>query len=175
MGRLDKDTEGLLLLTNEGGLAHDLLSPRHHVDKVYYARADGTPDGGGLPGLCRRVWCWETDCAACLPGWRSSQQEAESEALVTLREGKFHQVKRMLASQGKAGDLPETNANGQFDIGSSLAPGDIPLFDGRRSWRICGKFMKVSKKIQIFDKKSQMFFVEKRKNILHFDKNADII
>ena len=43
VGRLDKDTEGLLLLTNEGGLAHDLLSPRHHVDKVYYARTAGTP------------------------------------------------------------------------------------------------------------------------------------
>ena len=41
VGRLDKDTEGLLLLTNEGGLAHDLLSPRHHVDKVYYARVAG--------------------------------------------------------------------------------------------------------------------------------------
>ena len=44
VGRLDKDTEGLLLLTNEGGLAHDLLSPRHHVDKVYYARTDGMLD-----------------------------------------------------------------------------------------------------------------------------------
>ena len=41
VGRLDKDTEGLLLLTNEGGLAHDLLSPRHHVDKIYYARVAG--------------------------------------------------------------------------------------------------------------------------------------
>ena len=41
VGRLDKDTEGLLLLTNEGGLAHDLLSPRHHVEKVYYARVAG--------------------------------------------------------------------------------------------------------------------------------------
>ena len=41
VGRLDKDTEGLLLLTNEGGLAHNLLSPRHHVDKIYYARVEG--------------------------------------------------------------------------------------------------------------------------------------
>ena len=100
VGRLDKDTEGLLLLTNEGGLAHDLLSPRHHVDKVYYARVAGT-----LP---------EEDCQAFAAGMTLDdglvRQSAvleilsageESEAHVTLREGKFHQVKRMLAYRGK--------------------------------------------------------------------------
>ena len=115
MGRLDKDTEGLLLLTNEGGLAHDLLSPRHHVDKVYYARtagclteedcrafAAGMTLGGGLE---------------CLPAGLEilSAGPEGSEALVTLREGKFHQVKRMLAPAGQAGDLPEAGPHGQFD------------------------------------------------------------
>ncbi len=100
VGRLDKDTEGLLLLTNDGQLAHDLLSPRHHVDKVYYARAAGR--------------LTEEDCAAfaagmtladglrCLPaGLEILSAGEESEALVTLREGKFHQIKRMLAQRGK--------------------------------------------------------------------------
>ena len=100
VGRLDKDTEGLLLLTNEGGLAHDLLSPRHHVDKVYYVRVEGH--------------LTEEDCAAfesglllgdglqCLPAKLEILYAGqESEALVTLREGKFHQIKRMLASLGK--------------------------------------------------------------------------
>ena len=100
VGRLDKDTEGLLLLTNEGGLAHDLLSPRHPVDKVYYARVAGH--------------LTEEDCQAFAAGMTLNDglvcQSAvleilsageESEAHVTLREGKFHQVKRMLAYRGK--------------------------------------------------------------------------
>lgn len=100
VGRLDKDTEGLLLLTNEGGLAHDLLSPRRHVDKEYYARVAGC--------------LTEEDCRAFAGGMtlgdglrcRPAVLEIltagkESEALVTLREGKFHQVKRMLLQLGK--------------------------------------------------------------------------
>lgn len=100
VGRLDRDTEGLLLLTNEGGLAHDLLSPRRHVDKVYYARVagrlteadrDAFAAGLTLPGGL-----------VCLPaGLEILSAGAESEAHVTLREGKFHQVKRMLAHLGK--------------------------------------------------------------------------
>lgn len=100
VGRLDKDTEGLLLLTNDGALAHRLLSPRYHVDKVYYARVDGALN--------------EEDCAAfragivlgdglqCMPAELEILSVGTfSEALVTLREGKYHQVKRMLASRGK--------------------------------------------------------------------------
>ena len=100
VGRLDKDTEGLLLLTNECGLAHDLLSPRKHVDKVYYTRVAGR--------------LTEEDCRAFAEGMtlddglvcQSAGLEIltageESEAHVTLREGKFHQVKRMLAYRGK--------------------------------------------------------------------------
>ena len=100
VGRLDKDTEGLLLLTNDGQLAHDLLSPRHHVDKVYYVRTAGC--------------LTEADCAAfeagmtladglrCLPARLEILTAGEeSEALVTLREGKFHQIKRMLGQLGK--------------------------------------------------------------------------
>lgn len=99
VGRLDKDTEGLLLLTNEGGLAHDLLSPRHHVDKVYYARCSGplSPEDCQIfaEGMVLE------DGTRCLPaGLEILTSGAQSEALVTLREGKFHQVKRMLAACG---------------------------------------------------------------------------
>ena len=100
VGRLDKDTEGLLLLTDDGALAHELLSPKKHVDKVYYARLDGT--------------LTQADCDAfaagltlgvglrCLPaGLTILSAGRESEALITLREGKFHQVKRMAAARGK--------------------------------------------------------------------------
>ena len=100
VGRLDKDTEGLLLLTNEGPLAHAILSPKRHVDKVYYARTAGR--------------LTEEDCRAFAAGMslddglvcQPAELEilsagTESEAHVTLREGKFHQVKRMLAARGK--------------------------------------------------------------------------
>ena len=100
VGRLDKDTEGLLLLTNDGVTAHKLLSPKYHVDKVYYTRVLGKLE--------------EADCVAfregivlgdglhCMPADLEIISAGEtSEAYVTLREGKFHQVKRMLASRGK--------------------------------------------------------------------------
>lgn len=99
VGRLDKDTEGLLLLTNEGVLAHALLSPKRHVDKIYYARTAGRlteedcrafAEGLSLEGGLR-----------CLPAKLEILSAGEeSEARVTLREGKFHQVKRMLSARG---------------------------------------------------------------------------
>lgn len=114
VGRLDKDTEGLLLLTNEGGLAHDLLSPRHHVDKVYFARVAGRVTEAD----CRAFEAGMTlaDGLTCQPaGLEILESGEESQVRVTLREGKFHQVKRMLADRGapvlylervKMGNLP---------------------------------------------------------------------
>ena len=98
VGRLDKDTEGLLLLTNEGGLAHDLLSPRHHVDKVYYARVEGTVDEEDVKALAEGMILG--DGLECLPAGLKPLEDGSS-CLVTLREGKYHQVKRMLAARGK--------------------------------------------------------------------------
>lgn len=100
VGRLDKDTEGLLLLTNEGGLAHDLLSPRRHVDKVYYARTAGQLTEADCRAFARGMVL--DDGLVCRSAGLeiiASAPEA-SEAYVTLREGKFHQVKRMLAQRG---------------------------------------------------------------------------
>ena len=127
VGRLDKDTEGLLLLTNEGGLAHDILSPKHHVDKVYYARtagclteedcrafAAGMTLGGGLE---------------CLPA--GLELLSPQEALVTLREGKFHQVKRMLAACGKPVTYLKRLSMGPLRLDEALAPGAFrPLTEG---------------------------------------------
>ena len=123
VGRLDKDTEGLLLLTNDGQLAHRLLSPKSHVDKVYYARtagclteedcrafAAGMTLGGGLE---------------CLPAGLEilSAGPEGSEGLVTLREGKFHQVKRMLASRGKPVRYLKRLSMGPLRLEDTLLPG----------------------------------------------------
>lgn len=100
VGRLDKDTEGLLLLTDEGVLAHALLSPKRHVDKVYYARTAGRLTEED----CRAFAAGMTlaDGLQCQPaGLEILSAGEESAAHVTLREGKFHQVKRMLAARGK--------------------------------------------------------------------------
>ena len=97
VGRLDKDTEGLLLLTNDGPLAHELLAPGRHVDKVYYARVDGALDETDAAAFAQGVVLG--DGTACLPA--GLDLISPEEALVTLREGKYHQVKRMLASRGK--------------------------------------------------------------------------
>lgn len=97
-GRLDKDTEGLLLLTNDGPLAHRLLSPRSHVDKVYYVEAASELDGDDVEAL--RAGVTLGDGTVCLPAELELLSNQKT-AYLTLREGKYHQVKRMLASRGK--------------------------------------------------------------------------
>lgn len=122
VGRLDKDTEGLLLLTNEGGLAHELLSPRHHVDKVYHVRTAGRLTEED----CRAFASGMTldDGLACLPaGLEILSAGEESEAYVTLREGKFHQVKRMLAQRGKPVVYLERVRMGNLPLDPALARG----------------------------------------------------
>ena len=122
VGRLDKDTEGLLLLTNEGGLAHELLSPRHHVDKVYYARVDGRLTEED----CRAFEAGITlgDGLVCQPaGLEILSAGATSEAHVTLREGKFHQVKRMLAFLGKPVTYLERVRMGNLTLDENLDRG----------------------------------------------------
>ncbi len=96
VGRLDKDTTGLLLLTDDGALNHALLSPRRHVDKVYLAHIDGTASREDVDAF--RAGLTLEDGTTCLP----AELESLGQGLcrVTLREGKFHQVKRMLASRG---------------------------------------------------------------------------
>lgn len=122
VGRLDKDTEGLLLLTNEGGLAHDLLSPKHHVDKVYYARTAGCVTEED----CREFEAGMTleDGLVCQPaGLEILTAGEQSEVHVTLREGKFHQVKRMLADRGKPVLYLERVKMGNLPLDPSLERG----------------------------------------------------
>ena len=98
VGRLDKDTTGLLLLTDDGPLAHELLSPKKHVDKVYLARVDGQVDEADVAALAEGMVLG--DGLHCLPAGLEPLEDGSS-CLVTLREGKYHQVKRMLAARGK--------------------------------------------------------------------------
>lgn len=96
-GRLDKDTVGLLLLTNDGALAHDLLAPKKHVDKTYLVRVEGYFDESDIAAF--RAGLTLADGYTCLPA--DVELRGGNEALVTLREGKYHQIKRMCAARGK--------------------------------------------------------------------------
>lgn len=98
VGRLDKDTTGLLLLTDDGELAHRLLAPKSHVDKVYLAQVDGCVNGEDAAAFCSGMVL--EDGFVCLPAQLQPLEDG-SRCLVTLQEGKFHQVKRMLAARGK--------------------------------------------------------------------------
>lgn len=119
VGRLDKDTEGLLLLTNDGQLAHRLLSPKSHVDKVYYARVDGALEPGDIAAFAAGMTLG--DGLECLPA--GLEILSPTEALVTLREGKFHQVKRMLAARGKPVLYLKRLSMGRLRLDPTLAPG----------------------------------------------------
>ena len=124
VGRLDKDTEGLLLLTNEGGLAHDLLSPKHHVDKIYYTRVAGRLTEEDCTAFAAGMTL--DDGLECMPaGLEILSVGEESEAHVTLREGKFHQVKRMLAYRGKPVLYLERVRMGNMPLDPALARGEF--------------------------------------------------
>ncbi len=98
VGRLDKDTEGLLLLTNDGPLGHELLAPKKHVDKTYFVRVDGKLNEDDVQAFFDGMTL--EDGYTCLSAGLDILDNP-SEALVTLREGKYHQIKRMLAARGK--------------------------------------------------------------------------
>ncbi|MDO4788718.1 MAG: pseudouridine synthase [Johnsonella sp.] len=125
LGRLDLDTEGLLLISNDGRLAHDLLSPSKHVDKTYYVRVDKAlgeeevermGEGISLNGEY-------TTKPAKLEILSSSARE--SEARITITEGKFHQVKRMFQALGiKVLYLKRIGFGGLWLDEEELAPGE---------------------------------------------------
>lgn len=119
VGRLDKDTEGLLLLTDDGELAHRLLSPRHHVDKVYLAHIEGEVEEADVEAFAQGITLG--DGTKCLPAGLESL--GEGKCLVTLREGKFHQVKRMLASRGKPVVWLKRLSMGPLRLDEGLLPG----------------------------------------------------
>ena len=126
VGRLDKDTEGLLIITDDGDTAHRLLSPKHHVPKTYYAKIAGIVT--------------QNDCAAFQEGLdigdekktlparlkvlSVDEQAQTSEIEVTVCEGRFHQVKRMFQAVGKNVVFLKRISMGNLQLGTDLEPGE---------------------------------------------------
>lgn len=123
VGRLDRDTEGLLLLTNDGQLAHQLLSPKKHVPKTYFARIDGEVMDSDVQKFRQGVILGD--------GYLTKPAELKilvsgdiSEIELVITEGKFHQVKRMFEAVGKKVIYLKRIAMGALQLDLALSLGD---------------------------------------------------
>jgi len=99
VGRLDKDSVGLLIITDDGALSHRLMSPKNHVDKQYFIRTDAPLDEADVKAFAEGITLG--DETALKPAILEISQSDPTEACVTICEGKYHQIKRMIASRGK--------------------------------------------------------------------------
>ena len=113
VGRLDKETEGLLLFTNDGDLGHRLTSPRHRIAKEYYAETDGTVTEDDIQAFADGITL--KDGTVCLP---AGLRRIDSGCLVTVQEGKYHQVRRMLAARGKPVTYLRRIREGNLELGA---------------------------------------------------------
>ena len=120
IGRLDKDTEGLLILTNDGELSHNLLSPVKHVEKKYYVETDKSIDGS-LKDVFKNGININNEYTTA-----PSELEiiSDTSAFVTITEGKYHQVKRMFKSQGLNVIYLKRVSMKNLSLDENLSPGE---------------------------------------------------
>lgn len=123
VGRLDKDSEGLLLITNDGKLAHELLSPKKHVKKVYYIEYEGTLDENVKSKFKEGIIL--EDGYKCLPA--EIELLENNKAYVTISEGKFHQVKRMIQAVNCEVTYLKRIKFGSLELDNSLKNGEYRL------------------------------------------------
>jgi len=121
VGRLDKDTTGLLLLTNDGVFSHSIITPKKLVPKVYRAAVTGILDETDIEAFEKGIVLG--DGTECMPA--KLEIERPSVGLATVYEGKYHQVKRMFASRGKHVTALQRLSIGSLKLDSSLAAGEF--------------------------------------------------
>ena len=136
VGRLDKDTEGLLLITNDGELAHRLLSPKKHVDKVYYAKVEGIVTEADQKTFEEgvQIGAGEVTKPAKLSILKSDEI---SEIELTIQEGKFHQVKRMFEAVGKKVIYLKRLSMGSLQLDENLGLGEYRLLTQEELNKLC--------------------------------------
>ena len=113
VGRLDKATEGLLLFTNDGDLLHRLISPKKEVPKIYYARHEGQALQADVEAFAAGLTL--RDGTVCLPA--GLEPIGPGESLITVCEGKYHQVRRMMASRNMTVTYLERRQEGELTLG----------------------------------------------------------
>lgn len=125
VGRLDKDTEGLLIITNDGELSHRLLSPRSHVDKCYLVQLMHSITADDIKSLSKGVDIG--DDTLTLPA--KVEAIAADRIYLTITEGRYHQVKRMLEAVGNKVVFLKRVSFGPLELDSDLAPGQYRELD----------------------------------------------
>ena len=120
VGRLDKDTEGLLLFTNDGALLHRIVSPRHAVWKTYYAEHEGVVTQADIDAFAAGLRL--RDGTVCMPAQLIEQELGKS--LIRVQEGKYHQVRRMMSARGMFVTYLRRVQEGGLELGD-LAPGAV--------------------------------------------------
>lgn len=122
VGRLDKNAEGLIFLTDDGKMAHRLLSPKHHVAKTYYVKVEGLLDEEDVEAFASGI---ALDDFTALPAKLEilKADDNVSEAYVTIYEGKFHQIKRMMKTRGKEVIYLKRLSLGPLRLDDELEPG----------------------------------------------------
>jgi len=123
VGRLDRDTEGLLILTNDGKMSHGLLSPKKHVPKTYYAVIDGKVTDADIEAFKKGVTL-DDEYTTMPASLNILKSDWESEIELTIMEGKYHQVKRMFESVGKTVTYLKRIQMGGLKLDETLAKGD---------------------------------------------------
>ncbi|MCI8619706.1 MAG: rRNA pseudouridine synthase [Oscillospiraceae bacterium] len=134
VGRLDKQTEGLLLFTNDGALAHNLISPKKAVEKIYYARHEGTATAADCEAFAQGLTL--RDETACLPA--KLEPLGAGESLITVCEGKYHQVRRMMAARGMHVTYLERRQEGGLTLGN-LPRGQVRELQDREILELLAK------------------------------------
>ncbi len=132
VGRLDKDTEGLLLITNDGETAHRLLAPKFHVDKTYLVRTEGSAFTKENAARFAEGIRYDETLTALPARMEIAPFGDPKEALVTIREGKFHQIKKMVAALGGGREVSYLRriSFGPLALDPSLAPGGYRRLTG---------------------------------------------
>lgn len=123
VGRLDKDTEGLLIITNDGDLGHNLLSPKKHVDKTYYARIQGMVTKEDVEAFKEGVII-DNDYKTMPARLTVLKSDQESEVEIIIKEGKFHQIKKMFEARDKMVLYLKRMAMGSLQLDPNLKLGE---------------------------------------------------
>lgn len=124
VGRLDIDTEGLLLISNDGALAHRLLSPGHHVDKIYEAQVGGSPVTERTVRLFSEGFAVDGEFTAQPSKLEILEGGSPALVRITIHEGKYHQIKRMFAAVGSEVLFLKRISMGTLSLDPSLQPGE---------------------------------------------------
>lgn len=135
VGRLDIDTEGFLLLTNDGELAHNMLSPNKNVGKTYFLRLEKPITDVEIKALETGV-----DIGECITKPAKAERISENEIHLTITEGKFHQIKRMAKAVGNEVVYLKRIAYGKFYLDEALKTGDYRALAEKETKYLCNVY-----------------------------------